>query len=106
MGRHRDGAVTAHHRTTEWARITKVMRPRIQATLPAPCVNRCQLGGVVHPDEKWDVAHIRDLGPGMYDDSPENLGPAHPRCNRSDGGKAGAQISNLTKKTDRRLLPW
>jgi hypothetical protein len=35
----------------------------------------------IPPDTEWDLAHNRDI-PGTYH------GPAHARCNRSEGGKA------------------
>lgn len=97
--------MTSHHRTAEWAKVTRINRPRIKASLPAPCVNRCQHGGIVYPGQAFDVAHIIDVDLGGTDD-PSNLGPAHPRCNRSDGGKAGQQKQQTTKKQERRLLQW
>ena len=40
----------------------------------------------IQPNESWDLAHDR-THPGGY------LGPAHPRCNRSEGGKHGGQAN-------------
>lgn len=95
--------MTAHHRTAAWSKVQRVMRPRIAATLPAPCINRC--GRLVTPDQKWDIGHIVDAGKGGSDDA-SNLGPAHVKCNRSDGGKAGRAKQIAKSKTDRRLPAW
>lgn len=39
----------------------------------------------IEPGSAWDLAHDRDAGPGMY------RGPAHRRCNRSEGATYGNQ---------------
>jgi hypothetical protein len=39
----------------------------------------------LNPDLPWDLAHDR-ANPGMY------LGPAHPRCNRTEGGRYAQQL--------------
>lgn len=97
--------MTEHHRTPEWRRITRIMRPLIRAQLPLPCVNRCVLGGVVEPGQPFDVAHVVDVDHGG-DDSMDNLGPAHVRCNRSDGGKAGAMKQKAQRQTKARFPNW
>jgi len=35
----------------------------------------------IQPGTPWDLAHDRAAGPGRY------LGPAHARCNRSEGAR-------------------
>lgn len=35
----------------------------------------------IQPGTDWDLAHDRAAGPGRY------LGPAHARCNRSEGAR-------------------
>lgn len=42
----------------------------------AVCLRRSRR---ISPDEPWDLAHTRDRT--------RYLGPAHPECNRSEGGK-------------------
>ena len=110
--------MTEHHRSPEWARVTRVMRPRIKATLPAPCVD---CGHPVDPEGAWQIGHIVSVAQGkqmgwttQQINDPTNLGPSHSNksgpqgrsCNQSAGGRLGAQVSNIKKKTDRRLLPW
>lgn len=97
--------MSAHHRTSAWTKITKTMRPILKASLPAPCVNHCVLGGVVYPEQAFDVAHIVDVALGGTDDR-SNLGPAHCKCNRSDGGKAGRAKQIATKREALRYPQW
>lgn len=94
--------MTAHHRTPAWQRFTARVRPIIRASLPAPCVNRCHYGGIVHEGERFDVAHIV---PPEYggEDTIDNVGPAHPKCNRSEGGARGRAKQIKTKAEDRRM---
>jgi hypothetical protein len=95
--------MTAHHRTAAWSKVQRQMRPRIAATLPAPCINRC--GKNVTPDQQWDIGHIVSVTAGGSDD-PNNLGAAHVRCNRSDGGKEGRAKQLALHKKIRRLPSW
>jgi hypothetical protein len=104
--------MTAHHRSSEWVKVRNKIRPILQARINAgglPCVNRCQMGGLVFPGQTWDVAHIIDVAKGGTD-HPSNLGAAHVRCNRSDGGTAGAIKANYNRATKRnqekRNQPW
>jgi hypothetical protein len=93
-----------HHRTPGWQRFTAMARPIIRASLPAACVQpRCQMGGIVEPDQKWDVAHIVAPDEGGTD-TLDNIGPAHQRCNRSDGGRVG-QAKQMAAKVERARLP-
>lgn len=94
--------MSAHHRTAAWSKVQRVMRPRIAATLPARCVNCPHL---VMPDQKWEIGHIIDAALGGTNDG-TNLGPAHVRCNRSAGGKAGRAKQIATMKNERRLPTW
>jgi len=97
--------MSAHHRTPAWQKFTRYARPIITASLPAPCVNRCQLGGIVEPGQRFDVAHIIAPEHGGTD-TLDNVGPAHARCNRSDGGKAGRTKQLAAKRTEQRLPKW
>lgn len=86
--------------------MSRKWRKIIAAQLPLPCVNPRKCGGaLVYPDQLWDVGHIGDALQ-RHDHSPESLGPAHRACNRSDGGRQGAQISNAKRKTKERKLQW
>jgi len=104
--------VTAHHRSAAWVKVRNRVRPILQARINAgglPCVNRCVMGGAVFAGQVWDVAHIVDVAKGGTD-QPSNLGAAHRRCNRSDGGTEGARKTNQQRKTkrdtDKRNQPW
>lgn len=94
-----------HHRTKEWIALTRRLRPGFTRQMQAgglPCAQtlaptgRCQLGGVVYAHQAWDIGHIVDWGLGGTDDE-SNLWPAHRKCNRSDGGTAGATKTNRAR---------
>jgi hypothetical protein len=102
--------MSQHHQKAWTSADARRWRPRIAATLPAPCVN---CGGVVTEDMSWQVGHVRDLAAFAADDyegskTSENLGPSHSygsgpggrSCNQSAGGRAGAAKTNR-KKYDR-----
>lgn len=104
--------MSAHHRTSSWAKVTRVQKPRIQATLPAPCIEPgCR--HLIEPEDLWDLGHIISVDqalamgwtPQMIDD-PSNLGPACRRGNRSNGGKAGRAKQVAASKQRRRLPSW
>jgi len=73
-----------------------------------PC-SKC--GRPVSPADQWDVDHVipRWAGgsAGLL-----NTWPAHARCNRSDGGRRGAQVTNArrtpvkTARIEERPLKW
>ncbi|WP_146087948.1 HNH endonuclease [Rathayibacter sp. AY1B5] len=67
----------------------------IAPSLPRLCVNGC--GRPVLRSDKWQVGHI--VG-AEYGGKPvlSNVGPAHVKCNTSDGGRRGAAITNAAKK--------
>jgi hypothetical protein len=108
--------MTEHHRTSEWAKTVRTNRPRIAATLPAPCID---CGRPVQPGQKWQVGHIVSAMEGKrmgwttaQINAPTNLGPSHTKapgqkaCNQIAGGRLGAKASNQTKREDRRLFSW
>jgi 5-methylcytosine-specific restriction endonuclease McrA len=98
--------VTAHHRTAEWFRnsrkVRRILTPRIDAGSVVQCVN---CGRPVVRGQKWDVGHIIDASRGGTD-ALKNLGAAHVRCNRSDGGRLGAVKTNAASRRARRLPSW
>lgn len=95
--------MSALHRTPEWKALTRRARPLLRAQLPLPCVNRCKRGGIVMPGEQFDVGHLPGHE-GMI--GLQHVGPAHPGCNRSDGGKVGAAIVNGRRRAENGLRPW
>lgn len=94
--------MSEHHRTPEWMRVTRRVRPLIKATLPAPCVD-CQRP--VYPADNWHVGHILAAAHGGTNDA-WNLGPTHARCNTRAGGKIGASISNAKRKKKTETPNW
>lgn len=86
--------MSQHHRKVKWSTLSRKYRAAIAPTLPQPCIQpRCLLGGIVRPEDEWDVGHVHDLGMGG-ETGRNDVGPAHVKCNRSDGGRRGAAITN------------
>lgn len=92
--------MSQHHRGNWTAADSKKWRARIAASLPAPC-SIC--GRDVEPGSLWDVDHLEGVLAG---NDPSNLGPAHRSCNRRQGGKAGAAVTNAGRKKKSGVLPW
>ncbi|WP_181435965.1 HNH endonuclease signature motif containing protein [Curtobacterium sp. MCBD17_035] len=88
--------MSQHHRNGGWtAKHLRVWKPRIAATLPAPCVD---CGNPVFPDQQWDIGHIIPVSAGGTPTA-DNLGPSHRHCNRSAGGRLGAAHTNSGHRT-------
>jgi hypothetical protein len=102
--------MSQHHRRQGMAAKLRKFRPSIKATLPAPCVQPlCQLGGIVHPHEQWDVGHLPGRDAYLDHGQPltrNDVGPAHVKCNRSDGGKVGAAMTNRARLVEKRRREW
>jgi hypothetical protein len=97
--------MSRHHRANGTAYALAKARPSIRAGLPSPCVNACQYTGIVYPGEAFDVGHIVGAEAGGTNDR-SNLGPAHVKCNRSDGGKVGAARTNAARRSQNKRRPW
>lgn len=52
----------------------------------------------IAPGSEWDAAHDRE-NPGQY------LGPAHARCNRSEGATFGNHLRGLLRHGERERPP-
>lgn len=110
--------MTAHHTGAEWQKVRSIALPIIRATLPAPCIEqRCQRGGIVHPGQRWQVGHIVSASTAKrmgwtraQIDHLSNLGPSHGRCNASEGGKLGSQVTAAKRaprrEASRRMPSW
>ena len=87
-------AVSRHHRGQTTAR--RKARAHWAARLPYPC-RRC--GRPILPGSAWDVGHLlpAEVG-GTY--TLTNTAPEHTACNRGDGGRRGAQITNARRARD------
>jgi hypothetical protein len=97
--------MSAIHRTSKWGTFTRMARPIIARTLPAPCVDpKPGCPGIVTPDQPWDVAHLvsHHLDP-FQPLTLAAVGPAHRTCNRTQGGKEGRAKQLQARRTDQRL---
>lgn len=103
--------MSEHHRTTAWSKVLRVQKPRVAAALPAPCIEGC--GRMVEHGSTFDLGHIVSVADALMQgwttqqiNDPSNLGPAHPTCNRRNGGKAGRAKQVAARRQTRRLPTW
>lgn len=82
--------------------VRKILTQQIEQGEYVRCVN---CGRPVHEGQRFDVGHIVQPNKGGTHDL-ENLGAAHRRCNRSDGGRDGARMTNRASRRARRLPSW
>ncbi len=90
--------MTAKHRTPEYQRNAATIRRRVKSAWATGRAVACWRGGrPILPGTAFDVGHVR----GAVGSRLEELAPEHrhetPGCckgNRSEGGKAGAAITN------------
>jgi hypothetical protein len=111
--------MTAHHRTPEWSKTTRTIRPRLQASINAGGVACIDCGRPVMPGQRWQVGHVvsvvqaRAAGWSVAQmNDPSNLGATHAKgpgqkaCNQIEGGKLGAAASNKKRKEEKRFPNW
>lgn len=99
--------MSQHHRIKWTSSDLRKWKPIIAATLPARCIERrCVMGGMVYPEQAWQVGHRIGVADPRSSNTAENLGPSHRKCNASAGGKAGTAVQGKTKRDDRRLPQW
>jgi hypothetical protein len=93
--------MSAHHAAIKWANDTARHRKRIAAARVVTCI---QCGGPIDTQlDPWDVGHVVDLAAGG---SAADVGPSHRRCNRSAGGRLGAQITHAKRRAASRRREW
>jgi len=112
--------VSEHHRTPEWQRTVRVVRPRIAKTLPAQCID---CGRVIMPGDRWQVGHRVPVAVAKAQgwttaqiNDPSNLGPSHAKapgqraCNQIAGGKLGAKVTQakavVKREASKRMPSW
>jgi hypothetical protein len=111
--------MTAHHRTPEWSKTTRTMRPRLQAAIDAGGARCIDCGRPIVPGQRWQVGHIVSVAQAKAQgwttqqiNAPSNLGPSHAKspgqraCNQIAGGKLGAAASNKKRNEGKRLPSW
>lgn len=105
--------VSAKHQDPEFRVNARIVRQQVaKARRIGADVNCWRCGGLIDPEQTYDVGHIHADGGHAR----SNLAPEHRyksgacQGNRAAGGRLGAQIVNATKTTNRQttrgLLPW
>lgn len=83
--------MTARHRHPEFLRNRRIVRSRVQRDWRLGVEVRCwRRGCIIEPGSAFDVGHLGDPD----DHALSNLAPECVRCNRADGGRRGAAITN------------
>lgn len=105
--------MTSKHRDPEYIRNAAVVRARVRRDWKLGVEVRCwRRGCPIHPGQRFDVGHLDpNGGHGL-----SNLAPECVRCNRSEGGRRGAALTNARRSGAARqsvrpastagLAPW
>lgn len=73
--------------------------PKVDAGLVECHAVKClELSRYIVPGSDWDLGHSPDRTTWT--------GPEHPRCNRSEGGRRGAAVTNGQRETYRTSRAW
>jgi hypothetical protein len=79
--------------------LREAWEPKVRAGLvnchAALCV---ELARAIEPDAEWDLGHTPDRT--AY------TGPEHRRCNRAEGGRRGAAVTNGQRSALRHSRTW
>lgn len=106
--------MTDKHRDPEFIRNAAIVRARVRRDHKLGTEVRCwRRGCPIHPGQRWDVGHIDPNGGHAL----SNLAPECVRCNRSEGGRRGAAMTNARRSgaprprvvraaTSAGLAPW
>ncbi|RDV44130.1 hypothetical protein DOE76_13885 [Leifsonia sp. ku-ls] len=92
--------MTEFHRSPEWKRLTRKMRPIYQGQVDAGQAVCVDCGAFIQPWETWAVGHIipahqrPDLALAEWNTGPTHHGKSSPNCNQKAGGRMGAQKTN------------
>lgn len=83
--------MTSKHRDPEFQRNSRLVRAQVRRAWKIGTDVSCwRCGRVLEPGSAFDVGHLDpDGGPGR-----SNLAPECVRCNRREGGRRGAAITN------------
>jgi hypothetical protein len=74
-------------------------QPKVDAGLVDCHATVClEVGRRIEPGSDWDLGHTPDRT--AY------TGPEHPRCNRSEGGRRGAAVTNGQRTALRHSRAW
>lgn len=103
--------MTAPHRTPEWYRLTRRMRPIFQAQVDAGTAICLDCGWPIHPGQSFDIGHRLPASTHPHlAYEPTNLGPSHSgkgrACNRSAGARLGNKQRAERKQRSSRTTDW
>jgi hypothetical protein len=94
--------MTAKHTDPEYLANARIVRAQVRQAWRLGTEVRCwRRGCILEPGARFDVGHLDAHG----GHGRENLAPECVRCNRSDGGRRGAAITNARRGEPRRPRP-
>lgn len=98
--------MTSKHRDPEYLANARLVRAQVRRDWRLGIEVRCwRRGCPIEPGQPFDVGHLDPFGGHGRD----NLAPECRRCNRSDGGRRGAALTNARRgarvATPRRMPP-
>lgn len=86
--------MSGKHRDPQYRANSKIVRSQVQRAHRLGEEVMCwRCGRDIAPGGRFDVGHLDRTAPPTL----ENLMPEHIRCNRSDGGRVGAAITNAVR---------
>lgn len=104
--------MTEKHRDPEYLANARIVRARVRAAWRHGTEVHCwRRGELIEPGRAFDVGHLDPDGGHAI----SNLAPECVRCNRSDGGRRGAAITNgrtsrplpsVRRASREGLAPW
>lgn len=99
--------MTAFHRSAEWARLTRRLRPVFAAQVAAGTAVCVDCGGPILPGERWECGHrlARVTHPQLAL-AEHNIGPSHRSCNGRDGARLGNRIAAANRARRRDMFDW
>lgn len=104
--------MTAFHRTAEWGRLVRRMRPIYAAQVQAGTAVCIDCGRRVLPGDRWQVGHrlARDTHPHLalmdWNTGPSHGGQKGRSCNQREGAKLGNAKRKRQAERTTGMLPW
>lgn len=101
--------MSAKHADPEYRKNSRIIRQGVARKRKSETEVRCwRCGGVIHPEQTYDVGHIDPHGGHSID----NMAPEHRyksgvcQGNRAAGGRQGRAMQTAKQTASKGLLPW
>lgn len=100
--------MTAFHRSAEWARLVRQVKPTITASINAGTAVCVDCGRPVLPGDRWQVGHrLAHATHPQFSLEAWNVGPSHAgKCNQSKGATLGNNLRAKRAKRRKEFIAW